>query len=64
MDLKKAREGNGVDPSYAPIWLPFQDQGTANHSAIWTTDVVCNQQSDCPSEFECKGETCTARPIG
>ena len=36
LDLDKAKMG--VDPSYQPVWLPFQDPSTGNHSAIWTTD--------------------------
>ena len=26
----------GMDPAIQPVWLPFQDRGTGNHSAIWT----------------------------
>lgn len=48
----------GGDPSFAPLWLPFQDASTANHSALWTTDVACQQASDCPSEFGCAGGSC------
>jgi hypothetical protein len=28
------------DPSYAPVWLPFQDVTSSNHSGQWTTKIV------------------------
>jgi hypothetical protein len=31
---------NGVDGSYPAFFLPFQDLGTSNHIAQWTTKVV------------------------
>ncbi|MCS6915678.1 MAG: hypothetical protein RMK29_03565 [Myxococcales bacterium] len=60
VDLAKARAGMG-DPSYQPIWLPFQEQNTGNHSAIWTTDVVCVTDRDCPVEFQCTMGMCVPR---
>jgi hypothetical protein len=29
-------EAGGVDPSFVAFWLPFQDDGTHNHTAQWT----------------------------
>jgi hypothetical protein len=60
LDLGKAQKG-GEDPSYQPIWLPFQEPNTGNHSAIWTTDVVCVVDRDCPTEFQCVMGKCVPR---
>ncbi len=35
-----ARAKAGKDPSFAPVWLPFQDTETSNHIGQWTTKVV------------------------
>jgi hypothetical protein len=59
LDLSKAK--TGVDPSYQPIWLPFQEANTGNHSAIWTTDVACVTDKDCPAEFQCSMGSCVPR---
>ena len=56
LDLDKAKKGE--DPSYQPVWLPFQDRNTGNHSAIWTTDVACALPRDCPGEFRCVSGMC------
>jgi hypothetical protein len=56
LDLDKAKKGE--DPSYQPMWLPFQDRNTGNHSAIWTTDVACALPRDCPGEFRCVSGMC------
>ncbi len=60
LDLDKARAG-GQDPSFQPIWLPFQEPNTGNHSAIWTTDVVCASDGECPGEFRCVANMCVPR---
>jgi hypothetical protein len=60
LDLDKARAGSG-DPSFQPIWLPFQEPNTGNHSAIWTTDVACGSDGECPSEFRCVANMCVPR---
>jgi hypothetical protein len=60
LDLEKARAG-GQDPSFQPIWLPFQETNTGNHSAIWTTDVACASDSQCPGEFRCIANMCVPR---
>jgi WD40-like Beta Propeller Repeat len=35
-----ARAAAGKDPSFAPVWLPFQDAATSNHIGQWTEKVV------------------------
>ena len=35
-----ARAHAGQDPSFAPVWLPFQDAATSNHIGQWTEKVV------------------------
>jgi hypothetical protein len=35
-----ARARAGQDPSFAPIWLPFQETTTSNHIGQWTEKVV------------------------
>ncbi|AKV01827.1 hypothetical protein AKJ09_08490 [Labilithrix luteola] len=37
-----ARAKAGQDPSFAPIWLPFQETTTSNHIGQWTEKVVDN----------------------
>lgn len=59
LDLDEANKGN--DPSYQPFWLPFQERDTGNHSAIWTTDVACDKNEDCPDEFVCFSGSCVPR---
>lgn len=59
LDLDKAK--TGADPSFQPVWLPFQEKNTGNHSAIWTTDVACLTDKDCPSEFQCTANMCVPR---
>lgn len=59
IDLGKA--ALGMDPSYPPFWLPFQDPETNNHEALWTQDLVCNKPGDCGSEFDCRNGVCVPR---
>ena len=59
IDLQKAgTELGGSDPSYPPFWLPFQDPKEKNHSGIWTQEVGCTGNPDCPSEFSCEDGQC------
>lgn len=37
-DPQKA--ASGADPSFAPVWLPFQDVASSNHIGQWTTKIV------------------------
>lgn len=57
VDMDKAKAG--TDPSFKPVYLPFQENGTDNHSAIWTTDVRCQDSTDCPNSYQCAMNVCT-----
>jgi hypothetical protein len=35
-----AKAAAGTDPSFAPLWLPFQDVASSNHIGQWTTKIV------------------------
>lgn len=35
-----ARAAAGLDPSFAPVWLPFQSVASSNHIGQWTTKIV------------------------
>jgi hypothetical protein len=35
-----AKAASGADPSFAPIWLPFQDITSSNHIGQWATKIV------------------------
>jgi hypothetical protein len=35
-----AKAAAGKDPSFAPVWLPFQDTASSNHIGQWTEKVV------------------------
>lgn len=37
-DPKKAQAG--ADPSFAPVWLPFQDVTSSNHIGQWTEAII------------------------
>jgi hypothetical protein len=41
IDLRKL----GTDPSYAPIWLPFQEITQNNHLGYWTEIITCAQST-------------------
>jgi hypothetical protein len=49
------REVDGEDPSFAPIWLPFQDIDQNNHLGYWTSEIACIP-GGCGSGAECGGE--------
>jgi hypothetical protein len=35
-----AKAAAGADPSFAPLWLPFQDVTSSNHIGQWATKIV------------------------
>ena len=55
------RAAQGLDPSYPPFWLPFQDIATGNHIAQWVAHIErqpCHTTSDCPSGQACQNGFC------
>ena len=60
IDAAAVKAKAGADPSYQPVYLPFQDRTTNNHSAIWTTDIRCQDDTDCPSDYKCMMSSCTS----
>jgi hypothetical protein len=44
IDLRGLASG---DPSFAPIWLPFQEVDQNNHLGYWTEKVICSLESGC-----------------
>jgi hypothetical protein len=40
IDLRRVNTG---DPSWAPVWLPFQDITQTNHLGYWTEVLTCKQ---------------------
>ncbi|MCS6914609.1 MAG: hypothetical protein RMK29_03300 [Myxococcales bacterium] len=59
VDLERARLGQ--DPSFPPVWLPFQRPYESNHMGSWTTGLGCNGQDDCPEDYACVARTCVRR---
>jgi hypothetical protein len=58
IDLRKLGSG---DPSYAPIWLPFQEITQNNHLGYWTEVITCVQSSGAgcdTNEQACVGGNC------
>jgi hypothetical protein len=59
-----ARMAQGVDPTFAAFWLPFQDLGTGNHIGEWSVDVIrapCmgTGHSTCSGNEYCINGRCT-----
>jgi hypothetical protein len=51
----------GMESSYPPIWLPFQDLNTGNHIAQWVEEVErapCTDNSGCSPNEVCQGGVC------
>jgi hypothetical protein len=40
------------DPSFSPIWLPFQGIQQNNHLGYWTNEIACIP-GGCGSGVEC-----------
>lgn len=56
IDLRKIGQG---DPSWAPVWLPFQEVDQNNHLGFWTEKVVCQQENASSEGSSCgDGATC------
>jgi hypothetical protein len=60
IDLRRLPEG---DPSWAPVWLPFQEPNQNNHLPFWTEALGCAQDSDCGEGATCKNAGCVPNQI-
>lgn len=64
IDLRKLEMG---DPSYPPVWLPFQDTRQRNHLGYWTEQVVCSAaqgaDSGCAEGETCENGQCYFNPV-
>lgn len=58
--LDPARAAQGLDPSFAAFWLPFQDFASGNHIAQWVENVDRQECPDgsCPAGELCEGGLC------
>lgn len=63
IDLGKAQQNPGQDPSYAPFWMTFQNPSESNHLATWTTSVACVDNDDCPDKFLCSNGKCEPEDV-
>ncbi len=65
IDLRNLASG---DPSWAPVWLPFQAVDQNNHLGYWTELVTCKLGGCGSDELVCKlgdsagGGTCVVQP--
>jgi hypothetical protein len=51
VDLRRLSTG---DPSWAPLWLPFQEVDQSNHIPLWTEVIGCITDADCGPGSVCK----------
>jgi hypothetical protein len=51
------------DPSWAPIWLPFQEVDQNNHLPFWTESLGCTKDSECGEGAVCKDSACVPRVV-
>jgi hypothetical protein len=55
IDLRRLAGG---DPSWAPVWLPFQEPDQNNHLPFWTEALGCTEDADCGPGATCKNSGC------
>jgi hypothetical protein len=48
----------GVDPSRAPVWLPFQGTKQQNYATSWAETVGCGTAADCGASQICNAGAC------
>jgi WD40 repeat protein len=55
IDLRRLAQG---DPSWAPVWLPFQEADQTNHLGFWTEVITCQEDEKCGEFAVCKAGAC------
>jgi hypothetical protein len=60
IDLRRLAAG---DPSWAPVWLPFQEPDQNNHLPFWTEALGCAGDADCGEGASCKGGSCAPNVV-
>jgi hypothetical protein len=60
IDLRRLGSG---DPSWAPVWLPFQEVDQNNHLPFWTESLGCIKDTDCGEGAVCKDGACVPRVV-
>jgi hypothetical protein len=60
VDLRKLSTN---DPSWAPIWLPFQEVDQNNHLPFWTESLGCTQDTECGEGAVCRDSGCVPRVV-
>jgi len=48
----------GVDPSHAPVWLPFQTVSQQNYATSWAEAVGCATSAGCGTDQVCSAGAC------
>lgn len=48
-----------ADPSWPPMWMPYQDPNESNHGGQWTHQMACNADAECPREMWCVRGACS-----
>jgi hypothetical protein len=51
------------DPSWAPVWLPFQEVDQNNHLPFWTESLGCTQDADCGEAAICRDGGCVPKIV-
>jgi len=55
VDLRRLGMG---DPSWAPVWLPFQEPDQNNHLPFWTEALGCREDAECGAGARCRDGGC------
>lgn len=59
VDLLRADLERGeTDPSFPPVWLPYQDPRSDNYGGAWNAFVPCARSDDCGDTFQCVDGRC------
>lgn len=60
IDLRRLGQG---DPSWAPVWLPFQEPDQNNHLPFWTEALGCREDADCGAGARCQMGGCVPERV-